>query len=162
MQSRIFLGLRGPVLRGWAVILEIQVEEISPTVFQLMPIGPDKCLYRKHFFDLGGLGVRELCQHGDDLLILAGPTMDLDGHVLVFRWKNVLKHRKEVVIGHDELKVVLDFPFSTKKERGSDHPEGLCLFRENGDPTGLLVIYDSPAKARRTKHTLSADLFPLK
>ncbi|MNG03413.1 hypothetical protein D3C84_864920 [compost metagenome] len=37
------------------------------------------CRYRKHFFALNGLGFRDLCTSGDDLLILAGPTMDLDG-----------------------------------------------------------------------------------
>ena len=42
--------------------------------------------YRKHVLRLDGLGVRDLCPHGEDLLVLAGPTMDLDGPVHVFRW----------------------------------------------------------------------------
>jgi hypothetical protein len=161
MGSRIFLGLRGPVLRGWAVILEIKVEPISAHHFQLVPIGPEKCLYRKHFFDLAGLGVRELCQDGDDLLILAGPTMDLDGCVLVHRWKNVHKHRKQTVVGKDELKTVLKFEFSSK-DAGKDHPEGLCLYSDAGGHRGLLVVYDSPAESRLTKRKLVADLFPFK
>ena len=33
------------------------------------------------FLDLGGLGVRDLCPDGDDLLVLAGPTMALSGPV---------------------------------------------------------------------------------
>jgi hypothetical protein len=160
--SRIFLGLRGPVLRGWAVILEIKVEDISGSFFQLLPIGPEQCLYRKHFFDLGGLGVRELCQDGDDLLILAGPTMDLDGHVLVYRWKKIGRHRRQTVVGRDDLKVVLDFKFSSTKAAGTDHPEGLCLYREKNGTRGLLVVYDSPAADRVTKRTLRADLFPLR
>ena len=159
---RIFLGVRGPVLRGWAVILELQVEEISPTLFQLLPIGPKGALFRKHFFDLCGLGARELCQDGDDLLILAGPTMDLDGNVIVYRWKNAIKHDKEVICGKDKLKVVLEFQFGAKKEQGTDHPEGLCLYREpGGTGRGLLVAYDSPGSRRMTKRALRADLFPL-
>lgn len=43
--------------------------------------------YRKHLLDLDGLGVRDLCPHSDDLLVLAGPTMDLDGPVRLFRWR---------------------------------------------------------------------------
>jgi hypothetical protein len=46
--------------------------------------------YRKRMLALGGLGVRDLCPHGPDLLVLAGPTMDLDGPVHVFRWHGAL------------------------------------------------------------------------
>lgn len=159
--SRIFLGLRGPVLRGWAVILEIKIEMISPSLFRLLPIGPDKNLYRKHFFDLGGLGIRELTQHNDDLLILAGPTMDLDGHVLVFRWRNLKKHRKQTAIGRSELEVVLSFEFASARKPGEDHPEGMCLFSGANKQPGLLIVYDSPSKRRLRKQSIMADLFPL-
>lgn len=161
--SRIFLGLRGPVLRGWAVLLEIKVEMISDSIFGLAAIGPEKSLYRKHFFDLCGLGIREICPDGDDLLILAGPTMDLDGHVLVYRWCNVRKHRKQTVVGRDELEVVLDFPFSKNREVGADHPEGMCLYAEPEGRKGLLVVYDSPATERlKEKHAVKIDLFETK
>lgn len=46
----------------------------------------DRLPYRKHVLDLDGLGVRDLCPSGDDLLVLAGPTMDLDGPVRIYRW----------------------------------------------------------------------------
>lgn len=86
--ERLFLGLRGPVLRGWAVILEVELQEDhkQPSTLRLKPIGPNDRLYRKHFLHLGGLGIRDLCVHGHDLLILAGPTMELDGPVTIFRW----------------------------------------------------------------------------
>ena len=76
--GHLFIGLRGPVLRGWAVILEVVPEEDKndPATLRLKPIGPHGRPYRKHFLQLGGLGVRDLCVQGDDLLILAGPTMD--------------------------------------------------------------------------------------
>jgi len=84
--GRILLGLRGPVLRGWAVILEVELRENKqdPSILKLKNIGPADQPYRKHFVDLGGLGIRDLCIHGNDLLILAGPTMDLDGPVTIF------------------------------------------------------------------------------
>lgn len=56
--SRLLLGLRGPVLRGWAVLLEIEPElndDPSETLV-LKKIGPQGRRYRKHFFALNGLG----------------------------------------------------------------------------------------------------------
>ena len=86
--GRLFLGLRGPVLRGWAVVLEVALAEDPDrrSTLRLQAIGPHGRPYRKHFLHLGGLGIRDLCAQGTDLLILAGPTMDLDGPVTVFRW----------------------------------------------------------------------------
>ena len=163
MGSRIFLGLRGPVLRGWAVVLELKIELVSDSLFRLVPIGPEKNLYRKHFFDLCGLGVREICQDGDDILLLAGPTMDLDGRVLVYRWCNATKHRKQVVVGRDALEVVLDFPIAKDAEPGKDHPEGMCLYTREGEKDGLLVVYDAPSADRlKGKHAMIADLFDMK
>ena len=45
---------------------------------------------RKLFLNLDGLGIRDLTLRGDDLLILAGPTMDLSGPAAVFRWADAL------------------------------------------------------------------------
>ncbi len=46
-----------------------------------------------------GLGIRDLCRHDDDLLILAGPTMDLDDPVHVLRWPGgAKKHKKGELI----------------------------------------------------------------
>lgn len=68
--DKLFLGLRGPVLRGWAIILEIELEMSAPGVLTLKDLG-DGVYYRKHFLDLNGLGIRELCLQGEDLIILA-------------------------------------------------------------------------------------------
>ncbi|WP_445187429.1 DUF3616 domain-containing protein [Pseudonocardia sp. Cha107L01] len=62
----LYVGLRGPVLRGFAVVLELLPEEAAPGRLRLVPIEGERC-YRKHFLDLGGLGVRDLCPHGPDL-----------------------------------------------------------------------------------------------
>ncbi|HEY9879944.1 MAG TPA: DUF3616 domain-containing protein, partial [Leptolyngbyaceae cyanobacterium] len=78
--NQIFLGLRGPVLRGWAVLLELvpKKKEKKLGVLQLKTLENEFC-YRKHFLDLSGMGIRDLCWEGNDLLILAGPTMDISG-----------------------------------------------------------------------------------
>lgn len=68
--NRLFIGLRGPVVRGWAVIVELEVGD-RPGI-EPQPIGAEGRRYRKHFLDMRGLGVRDLCRHGEDLLLLAG------------------------------------------------------------------------------------------
>lgn len=162
--NRVFLGLRGPVLRGWAVVLELQAEDAEPGLLRLAPVNKDGDLVRKHFLDLRGLGVRDLCLHGSDLLILAGPTMDLDGPAGVFRWKHALKADESVLLGRDDLKEVMSVPYGTGEHNASDHPEGLALFAaDGGKPDSLLVVYDSPdARRMQGESSVRADVFPLK
>ena len=95
--DRSLLGLRGPVLRGWSIVVEIEMEEICEHTLRLVRIGPHKRPYRKHFLDLQGLGIRDMCSSGEDLLLLAGPTMDLEGPVRVLRWKDIADRQKESI-----------------------------------------------------------------
>jgi hypothetical protein len=90
--SRVFLGLRGPVLRGWATIIEVApIEGDKPSELVLGRVGDTgKRRYWKHVLQLEGLGIRDLRADGDDVLILAGPTMTLDGHVAIYRWVGAL------------------------------------------------------------------------
>lgn len=66
--NRLFLGLRGPVLLGWAIILDLEVEERERGVLTLKPRDETGRLYHKHLVYLDGLGIRDLCLHGKDLL----------------------------------------------------------------------------------------------
>lgn len=134
----IYLGLRGPVLRGWAILLEIEVEQISPTHLGLKEIGLEGQRYKKHFINLGGLGIRDLCFDGQDLLILAGPTMELDGPVKVFRIKNGFGRSDEGLVWEPER--ILDIPHG----EGKHHAEGMTLFAPITQQSSLLVVYDSP------------------
>ena len=159
--ERLMIGLRGPVLRGWAVILEIEpkVEKDRPSTLTLKKIGPGDRRYRKHFVHLGGLGIRDLCRDGDDLLILAGPTMDLDGPVTVSRWRGGAKPVVESMLYPGECEPVLEIPYG----KGVDHAEGMTLFsRDGGSTKALLVVYDAAAKSRlKVPHAVEADLFPI-
>ncbi|HEX2092654.1 MAG TPA: DUF3616 domain-containing protein [Longimicrobiaceae bacterium] len=161
--ERIFLGLRGPVLRGWAVVLEVEPRETDdPTVLKLRKIGPKEQPYRKHFLHLGGLGIRELAVQGTDLLILAGPTMELDGPVVLFRWRRGTEVDEESLVGPDGIERVMEIPYGQGVEAGRDHAEGITPFREPGGAISLLVVYDAPAEARKTgEGGVRADLFPL-
>ena len=148
---RVFIGLRGPVLRGWAMIIELHVGD-GPGI-EPQPVGTGNRRYRKHLLRLDGLGVRDLCRQGDDLLVLAGPTMELDGRAAVFRWRDALTTQTEAVL--DDLKCEFDAPFGN----GDDHAEGITVL---DDGRSALVLYGSPAGKRKTgRHELKADVFRL-
>lgn len=156
--DKVFLGLRGPVLRGWAILLEIEVEEKKPGVLSLKEIGEDGQCYKKHFLDLNGQGIREICFYFDDLLVLAGPTMDVEGSMTVFRLQKILEASGDSIsaLDSDNLEVLFDLPFIP----GSDHAEGLTLFPCLDQPASLLVVYDSPDSSRKlSKKKLFADVF---
>ena len=161
--TRLFLGLRGPVLRGWALILEVEIgdDKVEPSLLRLKRMPSDGRCYRKHFLQLGGLGIRDLCVQGSDLLILAGPTMDLDGPVMVYRWKNGTQPKKECLLRSDDAALIreMEIPFG----QGDDHAEGICLYAPDGkDASSLLVVYDSAATSRHLgRSTMIADVFKL-
>lgn len=158
--ERVFLGLRGPVLRGTAIILEIEVQESKPGTLALRSIGPEGQVYRKHFMDLNGLGVRDLCLQGEDLIILAGPTMQLEGVIRAFRLHGALGLAQQSFSQLDDgrLEVLFDLPFRP----GFDHGEGITLFPMLGVKDALLVVYDDPAPDRfHGKNAVHADVFRL-
>jgi hypothetical protein len=159
--ERLFIGLRGPVLRGWAVILEVELKEDNEhrSTLRLKAIGPNDRSYQKHFLHLGGLGIRDLCAQGCDLLILAGPTLDLDGPVTIFRWPGGTEPKGASVVPTSELERVLDVPYG----QGVDHAEGMALFSpDGGKARSLLVVYDSASEDRQVgASTVAADVFLL-
>jgi Protein of unknown function (DUF3616) len=140
--NRAFVGLRGPVLRGWTVVLELQVTESSSRLLGLESLEPRGARYRKHFLQLDGLGVRDLIIHEKDLYVLAGPTMDLDGPVFIYRWKKALDQESDSFTWSKDLQQVVSVPSGV----GKDHAEGMTLIRS--DPLSVLVCYDSPDTAR--------------
>ena len=149
--ERVALGMRGPVIGGHAVLLEMSVtsKKSGRLALEAAPF--------KRLLALEGLGIRDLKRDGDDLLILAGPTTGLSGPVALYRWRGWAHEPPQ-----DETKVrlhrpdrILDLPFG----RGEDHPECLALW-EDGQ---ILVICDSPSEDRldAASGTILADLFEL-
>lgn len=153
--NRIAIGCRGPVIGTYAVILETIVRAKSNGKLKLdrIPV--------KRLVDLGGLGIRDLKRHGDDLLILAGPATDLDGPVALYRWSGWLHDA-----GSDDDKVrlhrperVLDLPFGC----GNDHPEGLAVLETETGESEILLLVDGPSEERfdAKKRQIIADVFDL-
>ena len=163
VDDRLFVGLRGPVLRGWAVLLELAVAAPEATTLTLQPIGPEGSLYRKHFLHLNSRGIRDLCVHGSDLLILAGPTSSLPGPMAVFCWPGGARPDQEALVFNDALPKVLQLPFGRRQNAGQDQAEGLALFTPNNEPAReVLVVYDAAARRRQRKSsTVEADRFTL-
>jgi hypothetical protein len=149
--TRVALGMRGPVISGLALLLELQVE-IKKSGKLSIANGP-----AKRFLALEGLGIRDLKRRGDDLLILAGPTTNLSGPCAVYLWKGWAKQPPKDV---DQVEVhiptrIIELPFG----RGFDHPEGLALWSD----TDLLVVCDSPGPDRLSDkgRTIVSDLYRL-
>ena len=101
---RVWLGLRGPVLRGWAVVIEMELKVTGSGHLKAMRIDGRR-RYRKHLLPAGGLGVRDLALEGDDLLLLVGPTMASDGPAHILRWRDATSCRTSGV--HPESAVAL-------------------------------------------------------
>lgn len=142
--KRIYIGLRGPVLRGWAMVLEVEPEEDEAGILHLKQITEDKP-YKKHFLQLRGKGIRELRIFGNDIYILAGPTMDLDGVIAIYRWRNALNSEEEQIIHNDELERLCEVPHGTGRDTGKDKAEGLAIY----DDKHVLVVFDSPVDTRK-------------
>lgn len=156
--GRVFLGLRGPVLRGWAVVLELHVEDGAAGELRLKQIGPKGRAYRRHFLNLGGLGIRSLNIDGRDLLVLGGPTMTHDGPVRIFRWPNAAAEDRETLVWPDEFAgPPLDIPHG----EGTDRAEGMAVLPDS-DPPSLMVVYDAPSEARKVgERGIRTDVFHL-
>ena len=154
--ERVFLGLRGPVLSGWAVVVELQIKASKPGRLKLRKIGAKGRRYRKHFLPLRGLGIRDLRLDGDDLLVLAGPTMDHDGTGALFRWRSPIGADDDRVHLPQDVDHLMDLPYA----RGVDQAEGVA-FVEDGDRRRVLIVHDSPAAARVSRDSLVVDLFDL-
>ena len=177
---QLFLGLRGPVLRGMALILEVEVVAEARGRLKLKRLA-NKQRYRKHFVDLNGLGIRDLCFQGEDLMILAGATMQLSAPMQLFRFRHALDHTEDTLWlqSLEGLIKQFDLPWIV----GSDNAEGMTLLscdklsgkRANpatldgaisvdGSPHEfeLLVVYDSPSDERlRQNRAIVADVFCL-
>lgn len=89
------VGLRGPVIDGLAVLIEVGIRDHNKRGLKI--VGAP----RFHLLDLHGFGIRDLEWRGEDLLILAGPTMTRQRESALFRWNDawtqIAKGGKNVV-----------------------------------------------------------------
>jgi hypothetical protein len=157
--QRLLLGLRGPVLRGWSALIEIAIEARGDQL-RLAPLDDTGLLVRKHFLQLDGLGVRDLHFCGDDLYILAGPTMVLNGDIRIFKWpqaRTLLAANREPVRFESGLTESIALPHG----HGNNRAEAICAVPPalSGGAPGWLVLYDAPGADRKEgEHAVFGDM----
>lgn len=155
--GRMFVGLRGPVLRGWAIILELRFEDADRNVLELQQQVDSSAFYKKYFIRLEGLGIRELCIDGQDILILAGPTMELNADMALYRWRGGVNSPDQVVRPEDVV-----FLENIPHHQGHDKAEGVKLYDNLNGKKRLVVVYDTPAGERKFgENSVFADLVTL-
>ena len=155
--DRVWLGLRGPVLRDHCVVIELSLKVGKDGTLSARRIEGNR-RYRKYLLDGQGLGIRDLLLAGDDLLLLLGPTLSADGPARVVRWEDAVHDSVSGVIDPGRIRHVVELPY-----RGAfDHPEGIEHWPE-GWPGAILVIYDAPGPDRvdPATNTLRADVYQL-
>lgn len=154
-ETRVALGLRGPVIGTHALLLELEIA-VTPGGGLDIAHGPVRRLLA-----MEGLGIRDLKRLDDDLVVLAGPTTGLSGPCAIYRWsgwaKDPARDPHKVRLHRPER--VLDLPFG----RGCDHPEGLAAWRTAKGNMRVMVVNDSPCEGRidAEARTMVADVFKL-
>jgi hypothetical protein len=149
---------------GFALILRLSVA-ISAKGLSLRQ--REGAGYLLTYLGLNGLGIRDLHRQGDDVLILAGPTMDLDGPFALYRWRAAFARRArgEEVLRAGDRRLEFLFDFQVPERRYSsgapcphERPEGMALH----DQRTLLVVHDRPAEWRlQPRGTLAIDVIEL-
>jgi hypothetical protein len=158
--ERVLVGLRGPVLRGIAVVVDLRLGGLDTGASTLTLEH-----HRLRYLQLSGLAVRDLAvvPGSDDVLLLAGPTMTQAGPCYLYRWHDALKPGaadSSGVFSVEEPEPLLCIRDGRpgrpspdpEKPAGSDKPEGLELQRHN-DEWIAWVAYDDPLAARREIRT---------
>jgi len=143
-----WLGLRGPVVGAYALIVELELKEKRGDPRRLKPRKRDGARYRVYALDLAGQAIRDLLFHEGAMYVLSGATTDLEAMQSVHRIAEWPPQAGVVPPGRIER--VIDLPVI----RHSDHAEGLALFEEDGKRK-LLVAFDSPHENRVADETQS-------
>ena len=127
--GKVYLGFRGPVLRGnYVPVLSFEFEE------------PDD--YELSFVELDGRGVRDLAATEDGFLILAGPVGDGDGTYQLHWWNG-----EDCIPGdgapEGETKLL------GKIDAAGGKPEGVAVVSEDSDRWEILLAADGRKAASK-------------
>lgn len=149
-EDRVWLGLRGPVLGGYAIVLQLDIRANKRDTLKARKVDGTR-RFRKYFLPLQALGLRDLQIDGRDLLLLTGTTMSTEGPSRIVRWHDALQQNRSAVIGGDALTRLHQFEDTSL----DDKAEAICAWEGND----LLVLYDSPLEARLSNenNTVLAD-----
>ena len=148
----VWLGLRGPVVGAYAMIVEMTLKEKRSKPRRLKPKKYEGGLrYKLYAIDLEGQAIRDLLYCDGTMFVLSGATTDLEAMQSVHRIKN-WPPENEVLLAKQSERVI-DLPVI----RGSDHAEGIAM-AEFGDKQQMLIAFDSPDESRIEDKTQSIDV----
>ncbi len=120
----LYAGLRGPLGDGGAAqVLKFRFEDPAGTA-ELLTVG------------LGGLGVRDLAQVADGLLVVAGPSDDAAGPFRLHHWDG----------GGGPARLLCDIPAGAGAKA-----EGMAVLGEDAGGYDLLLLYDGPRGGHPTR-----------
>jgi hypothetical protein len=143
--QRLYIGFRGPVLRGnFTPILRCRFGS---------PIGDPEVL----FVNLGGRGVRDLARVEGGLIILAGPVGEGPGTYQLYLWDGrdgVSGTGAPTSTTSTGLRLIGDLPLSPSKSgvpEDSAKPEGVTLIEETSHHWEILVVFDGLKDGHATR-----------
>jgi hypothetical protein len=122
-RGRLYVGFRGPVLRG----------NLVPVVTFKFDRPED---YQLRFVRLGGRGIRDLVAVENGFLVLAGPVGDGDGSYRLYFWNG-----QDCVPGEEESAGELTTLGDLAAEPGKK-PDGITIMSESPAEWRLLVVHD--------------------
>ncbi len=145
LDHKLYVGFRGPVLRG--NFTPIVTCRFGP------PIADPKVL----FVDLGGRGVRDLAGVNDGLLILAGAVGDGPGSFQLYLWDGqdgVPGAGAPTSSAEPGLRLIGDLPVPHSGEGDQDvaaKPEGMALIKETSGHWEILIVFDGLKDGHATR-----------
>jgi hypothetical protein len=150
------VGLRGPVIDGLAVLIEVGIRDRRNNPRDLRLVGEP----RFHLLDLDGFGIRDLEWRGSDLLILAGPTMTRQRESALFRWNDawtaVDQGGKSIVEVKDGIELLGTLPMPEKRSG----PEVITTIEPDG--SAYMLLRDGVGRDRlHDVHGEATDLGPV-
>ncbi len=140
-EGRLYLGLRGPVLRGnYVPILSFAYDDIEDCA-EGFTENPEDC--RTLYVRLGGRGIRSLHRVSGGFLIVAGPMGDGDGSLQLYLWDG-----RDCVLddGTPDCRLALLGELPTPEGAKA---EGLAVLAEAAASWEILVVYDGAADGER-------------
>lgn len=152
-QNRLYIGFRGPVLRGnFTPVLTCKYDD---------PIDDPQVL----FVNLGGRGIRELTHVRGGMIILAGPVGDGDESYQLYFWDGIdgVPGENGPTSAVEERPILIgEFPLPAASESQPAKiakPEGLTLINEDETHWELLVVFDGLKNGHATRYRVEKESF---
>ena len=140
-EERLYVGFRGPVLRGNYV--PVMVLEVNAKFKQ------KGLSYELRFVNLDGRGIRGLESVSDGFLVLAGPVGDGSASYGLYFWdgENCIGG-EDVTDALDHIEALCEIPIPAGAKA-----EGIHLVEESSNQYRFLIVYDGLPKGRATEFT---------